>query len=333
MIGQIVARPGWASGNALALVVTGTGTRIAESFDGGAARAPVLHIEYSSTTQGPTNTAPVVSAGPDRAVTRPDAASLSGSVTDDGLPNPPGAVTAAWTKVSGPGTVTFGNATAPSTTATFGAAGSYVLRLTGNDGQLAGRRRRGDRRLGRRPGQSGAGRERRTRPDRDASGRGVPERFGHRRRAAEPARRGDRGMDEGERSGDRRVHATPPPPSTTATFGAAGSYVLRLTGNDGRWRPADDVAIAVSDAGPANLAPVGERRTRPHRDTSDAASLSGSVTDDGLPNPPGAVTAAWTKVSGPGTVAFTDAASPSTTATFGAAGSYVLRVPPATTAR
>ena len=45
-------------------------------------------------------------------------------------------MTAAWSKVSGPGTVTFTDATAASTTATFSAAGSYVLRLTGNDGAL-----------------------------------------------------------------------------------------------------------------------------------------------------------------------------------------------------
>jgi hypothetical protein len=38
---------GWASGNSLALVITGTGERTAESFDGGAAKAPVLHIEYT----------------------------------------------------------------------------------------------------------------------------------------------------------------------------------------------------------------------------------------------------------------------------------------------
>jgi len=34
------------------------------------------------------------------------AASLDGTVTDDGMPNPPGAVTTTWSQVSGPGTVT-----------------------------------------------------------------------------------------------------------------------------------------------------------------------------------------------------------------------------------
>ncbi len=39
----------------------------------------------------------------------------------------------AWSKVSGPGTVTFGNAAQPATTATFSAAGNYVLRLSGSN--------------------------------------------------------------------------------------------------------------------------------------------------------------------------------------------------------
>ncbi|HZD78996.1 MAG TPA: hypothetical protein VE646_02995 [Actinomycetota bacterium] len=55
---EIVDRPGWASGNALALIVTGTGTRTAEAFDGTA--IPILHVEY--TTGSASNTAPVVNS-------------------------------------------------------------------------------------------------------------------------------------------------------------------------------------------------------------------------------------------------------------------------------
>ncbi len=46
VVQEIVSRAGWASGNSLVLVVTGTGTRTAESYEGGVDRAPVLHIEY-----------------------------------------------------------------------------------------------------------------------------------------------------------------------------------------------------------------------------------------------------------------------------------------------
>jgi hypothetical protein len=46
LIQEIVNRPGWASGNALALIPTGTGKRVAEAFEGAAAGAPLLHLEY-----------------------------------------------------------------------------------------------------------------------------------------------------------------------------------------------------------------------------------------------------------------------------------------------
>jgi subtilisin family serine protease len=93
---------------------------------------------YTGFMNGSSNAAPVVNAGPDQTITLPAAANLNGSATDDGLPNPPGALTRSWTKVSGPGTVTFANASNPVTTATFSAAGVYVLRLTANDSALIG---------------------------------------------------------------------------------------------------------------------------------------------------------------------------------------------------
>ena len=82
-----------------------------------------------------TNQAPIVSAGPDQTVILPNAATLDGTVTDDGRPNPPGAVTTTWEKVTGFGTVSFGNPNAVDTTAQFSVEGTYVLRLTANDGQ------------------------------------------------------------------------------------------------------------------------------------------------------------------------------------------------------
>lgn len=86
---------------------------------------------------GVPNTAPTVNAGADKSVTLPAAVSLVGTASDDGLPNPPATLTTTWSKVSGPGTVTFANASALSTTATFSAAGSYTLRLTASDSVLS----------------------------------------------------------------------------------------------------------------------------------------------------------------------------------------------------
>jgi len=93
------------------------------------------------------NTAPVVSAGASQNIALPSGATLAGTVTDDGLPLNPGAVTTTWSKYSGPGNVTFGTPTqtlttipntamAVSSTANFSLAGTYVLKLSATDGAL-----------------------------------------------------------------------------------------------------------------------------------------------------------------------------------------------------
>jgi PKD repeat protein len=88
-----------------------------------------------SITVIPVNDPPTVEAGSGLEVILPDSASLDGTVTDDGLPQPPFMVTT-WSKVSGPGLVSFGDAGAVDTTASFTEAGDYVLRLTADDGEL-----------------------------------------------------------------------------------------------------------------------------------------------------------------------------------------------------
>jgi len=85
---------------------------------------------------GPVNQAPVVSAGPDQTISVTGVATLAGTASDDGLPDPPATVTTLWSVVSGPGTVTFADARAAATTASFSTAGVYVLRLTASDGAL-----------------------------------------------------------------------------------------------------------------------------------------------------------------------------------------------------
>ncbi|HZO85899.1 MAG TPA: Ig-like domain-containing protein, partial [Verrucomicrobiae bacterium] len=79
------------------------------------------------------NDAPVVSAGEDLVVAFPNRAVLHGSVMDDGLPTGK-ELTALWSKVSGPGIVMFSNPRSPETLASFTDPGTYVLRLTGDDG-------------------------------------------------------------------------------------------------------------------------------------------------------------------------------------------------------
>jgi lysophospholipase L1-like esterase len=83
----------------------------------------------------PANQPPTVNAGPDQSIALGATANLDGTVGDDGLPT--NILTSAWSKFSGPGTVTFGNSNAVDTTASFSATGEYVLRLTANDSQFS----------------------------------------------------------------------------------------------------------------------------------------------------------------------------------------------------
>ncbi|HQH28893.1 MAG TPA: hypothetical protein PLP17_15980, partial [Oligoflexia bacterium] len=84
------------------------------------------------------NTAPQVDAGEDQLIEDGTSATLTGIVVDDGLSEPLGTVTAAWSKTSGPGTVQFADASAASTSAQFSAIGTYVLTLSADDGLLTG---------------------------------------------------------------------------------------------------------------------------------------------------------------------------------------------------
>src|SRR5512138_2087888 len=81
----------------------------------------------------PANTAPVVEAGDDQTIQLPTAeAQLSGSATDAESD----ALTYAWT--SEPAGVTFADAAAAATTATFPGEGTFTLTLTADDGQTTG---------------------------------------------------------------------------------------------------------------------------------------------------------------------------------------------------
>ncbi len=83
------------------------------------------------------NGAPIVAAGEPNAIRLPrDTVELNGFVSDDGHPYPPSALTSEWTLQSGPADVAFGAAANPTTTATFTAAGDYVLALEADDFQL-----------------------------------------------------------------------------------------------------------------------------------------------------------------------------------------------------
>jgi serine protease len=81
------------------------------------------------------NQSPIVNAGADQSITMPASVSLLATATDDGKPT--NLLSYAWTKVSGPGTVTFTNANSLASSASFSAAGVYVLRMTVSDSVLS----------------------------------------------------------------------------------------------------------------------------------------------------------------------------------------------------
>jgi hypothetical protein len=78
---------------------------------------------------------PGVTAGIDRVVVLGGKTYLSGAVRV--LKSDPNSVKLAWSKESGPGTVTFAQPDAAVTTATFSAAGDYVLKLSAGEGGMA----------------------------------------------------------------------------------------------------------------------------------------------------------------------------------------------------
>jgi hypothetical protein len=129
---EIVTQPTWTRGNAMVLTFINaegnSGRRTAEAKDGRI--PPYLRVTYRTPLP---NVAPIVNAGPNSTVTFPGLATLAGTVTDDGKPGP---VSTTWSKVSGPGTVTFADAMSLGTTASFSATGNYTLRLTATDGAL-----------------------------------------------------------------------------------------------------------------------------------------------------------------------------------------------------
>ena len=131
VIQAVVTQQNWTSGNSLVIIITGSGKRVAESYNGSSSAAALLHVEYA--TGPPVNTPPVVDAGADEIIALGfGGATLDATVTDDGLPAP-GVVTTLWEQTGGAGVATFTVATAIDTTVTFSSTGTYTLRLTAND--------------------------------------------------------------------------------------------------------------------------------------------------------------------------------------------------------
>src|SRR6266540_472132 len=244
VIQEVVNRSGWANGNSIALIVTGTGQRVAKAFDtASGVYAPVLHVEWQISSQ--TNAAPTVSIDPIADVTLPAGTSVSGHVSDDGLPNPPGATTLNWTKQSGPGTVSFTDAAAATTTVSFSSAGSYVLRLTANDSALSGF---AEVSVTVNPAPvTNTAPSVSIDPVADVTLPAGASLTGHVSDDGLPNPPGATTLNWTKQSGPGTASFTnATTAATTVSFSAAGSYVLRLTANDGALSSYADVTVTVN---------------------------------------------------------------------------------------
>ena len=113
--------------NGSSVLVSGVTTLKAKAFATGYLGSAVATATYTI------NAAPFVYAGAQQIISS-SPTTLQGVVKDDGLTGG-GIKFTNWTKISGSGTVTFGNANVTNTTASFSANGIYVLKLSASDGQ------------------------------------------------------------------------------------------------------------------------------------------------------------------------------------------------------
>lgn len=274
------------------------------------------------------NLAPVVNAGEDQQISLPtNNVTLNGTVTDDGLPNPPGQVTLTWSAVSLPsgGTVSFGSANATTTTATFNVAGTYLLKLEASDSILSA----SDvvsvvvnqaQQQNQSPIVSAGVDKSITLPTNSVTLDGSVTDDGN------PSPPGQVTVSWSKISGSGTVvFSSGNSPTTNATFSDAGTYVLRLTASDSVLTASDDVSVTVNPEQAGNAAPTVSAGQDQTVTLPNPVTLQGQASDDGNPNPPGQLTLLWTKVDGPSVVNFTNPNGAITQASVTIAGTYTLR--------
>jgi chitodextrinase len=107
IVQEIVARPGWVPGNAIAFLITGSGTRTAEPYEGGASVAPRLSVIYQGEPDREAPTVPANLRSPARSETTIDlawdAATDDVGVTGYRVVGPAGAVLVSGTSYTATG--------------------------------------------------------------------------------------------------------------------------------------------------------------------------------------------------------------------------------------
>lgn len=119
--------------------------------------------------------------------------------------------------------------------------------------------------------------------------------------------------------------------TTEVTFSAPGNYTMQVSANDGETYSNATISISVAaqtassvQTPSGNTAPVITAIAPVSAQARTAVTITANATDDGLPH--GGIYYYWSKLSGPGTVAFSTMNSAATQATFSAAGYYILQL-------
>jgi len=251
-------------------------------------------------------TSPTVSAGPNQTITLPATATLSGTAS----PGSAGTLTTMWTS-SGPAVVTFGNASALSTTVTFSQSGTYVLTLTATSGTL------------------------------NASSnvtitvnpavKPLTVSAGPNQTITLPSSATLSGTASGSVGTLTTIWTSSGPGvasfanasalNTTVSFPQSGFYILTLIATSATSSAVSNVSITVKPA-PVSTPPTVSAGSNQTITLPSSATLSGTAS----PGSVGTVTVLWSLVSGPGTVTFANSTSASTTATFSQSGTYMLKL-------
>lgn len=280
------------------------------------------YITVIVSSGNPVNQAPAVSAGADQSITMPLNGSanvnLTGSASDDGLPAG-STLTKSWSKLSGPGTVSFANSSSAVTSASISAPGSYLLRLTANDSVLSAS---DDIAITVNPNACAGNQNPISNAGPDKTGTvGVALSFSGSLSSDPNGTIQSYSWNFGDGTSGSGV-------SVSKTYTVAGNYTVTLTVTDICNASHSDTASAtIQNANQAPLVNAGPDQLNLTMPLSGNASvnLAGSASDDGLPAG-STLTKTWSKLSGPGAVSFSNASSPITTASISLAGNYVLRL-------
>ncbi len=273
------------------------------------------------------NQPPIVDAGPDATNTLPDSYQMQGSVSDDTLPW--GWYWTSWSLVDGPAQVDFSDTGSPQSSVTFYAPGVYHFRLLASDYFLVGS---ADVTITVLPASSTADQG----PEVDAGGSfSIP--VGQATRLQGSVT--DDALPVGATlttgwslvSGpDQVAFSDPALPTATVTFDMAGTYVLSLTADDGIVMNSANVTVTVYDPTDGNEPPVVSAGTNQTIVLPALASLTGTVSDDGLPGPGlyqnWSLTYNWSLVSGPVGVNILNSGALETPVQFSLPGTYVFQL-------